>query len=274
MKCSNPVIAKAIKDWVPCGKCNACLKVKRETWSHRLHVELKAAESAAFLTFTYAPEHLVFDIEKRTPALEKTHVQRLIMRIRNTERRKHKREAIRYYGVGEYGGDTMRPHYHLLLFNFHQDTLGTIADIWGKGHVDIGKVEPASIAYVTGYIINEEGKLDEQVRQFPFTHMSKGIGKQFLTPARIKHHKQHLKLYAESQGNKFPLARYYKQKIFNKHQRELARVKVSEFVEKKYLSEIERLRVLTESPEAYYTEMQMQAYDRVRTGKVKKRKAL
>lgn len=274
MKCVNPVIAPVLRDWVPCGKCNACLKVKRETWSHRLHCELKAADSAAFLTFTYDQLSLVYDIEKRTPALEKTHVQNLVKRIRKREWKKHRSQTIRYYGVGEYGGDTLRPHYHLLLFNFHLDTLGTIADIWGKGHVDVGKVEPASIAYVTGYVINDAGQLDESVRQFPFTVMSRGVGKQFLTPARIKYHKQNLKPFAESQGNKFPLSRYYKDRIFNKHQKELMRVRTAEYVEKRYLSEIDRLRQLTDDPAGYYSEMQMQAFDRVRTTKVKKRKAL
>lgn len=262
MKCISPIYVSP--NWVPCGKCNFCLKTKRAHWAHRLFQELKAAESAAFLTFTYADENLTYDVQTKQPALEKCFVQNLLKRVRKHEKRLG-RNSVRYYFVGENGGQLGRPHYHGLLFNLHQDTLGKISDIWGKGFVHHGKVEPASIAYVSGYIIQEDGT--EGHRQFPFALMSKGIGKSYLTPQMQRWHKRGKKGYAMQYGYHVPLSRYYKDKVFNRYEKEIMRLKMEERMNAKFATELERLETLHSDPYGYYREKELQAYGAVRRKK-------
>lgn len=267
MKCVSPIYIQSHGNWVPCGKCNFCLKTKRSHWAHRLFQECKAASSAAFLTFTYEDPQLVYDVGTRLPGLEKSHVQNLLKRIRKHEA-KRGRKSVRYYFVGEFGGMFGRPHYHGLIFNLHQDTLGKISDIWGKGFVHHGKVEPASIAYVSGYVINQED--EKQVishRTFPFALMSKGIGKSYLTPQMRRWHKRRKAGYALQYGYQVPLARYYKDKIFSKLEKEVITRELEVRLDKKFRDELTRIQALHSDPLGYYQEKELQAYERVRTGK-------
>lgn len=266
MKCVSPFYVVRDRNWVPCGKCNFCLQRNRSGWTHRIHQHLKAASSAAFITLTYAEPNAVYTVSSRELTLEKTHVQKFMKRLRKHES-KIRRPAISYYLVGEYGGETGRPHYHALMFNLHQDTLGNITDIWGQGHVHVGKVEPASVAYVTGYVINKNNELEDAVRVFPFSHISQGIGKSYLTPQMKRYHKRGKRNYGQVSGHKYPLSRYYADKIFSKLDKKVMGLKMEIELDKKFTSELQRLEALHSDPWSYYQEKSRQAYDRVRTMK-------
>lgn len=266
MKCVSPFYLVREGIWVPCGKCNFCVKQKRAAWAFRLYQELKAAESAAFLTFTYSDEHAVYDVGSRLPTFEKSHVQNLLKRIRKKEA-KLGRKSVRYYAVGEYGSNTGRPHYHALLFNLHSDTLGTIADIWGKGFIHHGKVEPASIMYVSGYIID---KVDDSIqgRTFPFALMSKGIGKNYLSPQMKKWHKRKRANFVSwGDGIPSPMARYYRDKIFSKMEKQVMGLEMEAKIDERFKSELERLQALHSSPLSYYHEKEIQAYKSIKVAK-------
>lgn len=74
--------------------------------------------------------------------------------------------SIRYYGVGEYGDETFRPHYHVILFGYPNCRRGrtdlrkrTCCDVcelvrrkWGHGEVFLGSVDTNSAQYVCGYV--------------------------------------------------------------------------------------------------------------------------
>ena len=88
---------------------------------------------AYFITLTYNDESLP-RTKEGYPTLLKKQVQDYIKRLRNAhvaylkkEQRKVHNEykitgkPIRYYAVGEYGSQTRRPHYHILLFNYEID---------------------------------------------------------------------------------------------------------------------------------------------------------
>ena len=158
---------------VPCGRCLFCLSSKRNEWSFRLWQEVKIAESAVFLTMTYADEHLLWNHER--PLLYKPDLQKFIKRMRNFQTRKTKsNKQIRYYAVGEYGTKTKRPHYHMMAFNLHEKLLNEVTQIWDKGHIDIGECNPATIRYLTKYVINRP---DMQYKDAPpFALMSKRPG--------------------------------------------------------------------------------------------------
>lgn len=268
MKCINEVYVAKQNMWVSCGRCNFCLSRKRMDTCFRLFQELKAASSAAFITCTYADEELVHDVTSRNPALEKTHVQKFIKRVRFSQSRRT-RSAIRYYAVGEYGSLTGRPHYHVLLFNASPETLGKIGDLWGHGHVDIGQVEPGSIMYVSGYVINkDEDPLGDQVRTFPFRLQSKGIGRQYVTREMKRWHKRGRRVYCQYNGSKIGMPRYYKDKVFTSLEKQVNAFSQVKEQTLRYYDELERLAELgIEDPVGYYQEKADQAYSRVKTGK-------
>lgn len=110
---------------------------------------------------------------------------------------------IRYYGVGEYGDKSWRPHYHAAVFGFPPCEYGQtrrfppgrersccpkcdiIAETWGKGRIDLARLEPHSAQYVCGYISKKLTKADDprlEGRYPEFARMSlkPGIGADFV----------------------------------------------------------------------------------------------
>ena len=74
--------------------------------------------------------------------------------------RRHKRiygNDIRYFGVGEYGTKHGRGHWHFIIFNQTNETIGKHEGLrsWDKGFVYDGTAEPASIGYVAGYCLKK-----------------------------------------------------------------------------------------------------------------------
>lgn len=272
MKCVKLVYSPQNKAWVPCGKCGPCASRSRAGWVFRLKQELKSSEYANFLTFTYNEESICFDIQSKKPTLVKQHYQHLVQQLRDAQKYKTKMK-IRYYAVGEYGGETKRPHYHALLFNMSPETLGTIADIWGKGTVDIGEVNGASINYVAGYIINRYDH--KETNEKPFALISKGIGKSYVTPQMAQWHKRGYKHECHTpEGGKIAMPKYYKDKIFNKAQREIASAKSVSYVEKQRVKTLERLALVHDDPETYLHQMELQAVERLKISKTKNRNSI
>jgi hypothetical protein len=147
------------------------------------------------------------------PSVSKRDLQLFFKALRKTTKRK-----IKYYAVAEYGTTTQRPHYHVILFNSDEHE---IISSWRHGHVYFGQVELASIGYTLKYLTKADPH-DHTGREKPFTLMSKGLGKAYLTPQMIKYHKADMvnrfciKL---KDGKTIAMPRYYKDKIYTKSQR-------------------------------------------------------
>lgn len=195
--------------------------------------EWKSSTSTAFITLTYATPHLTWLGGK--PQLVKADLQKWFKRVRKAGYR------IRYFAVGEYGEQTMRPHFHVLLFGYVPEDV--IRSTWSLGQVHIGQISYASCGYCTKYVISGkwkgtpiiEPKYGKMIngRTVPFAVMSrgrgklKGIGSSYLTPEMIKWHKakytddwgfvgHELRNYMMTPEGKRHLPRYYKDKIFSK----------------------------------------------------------
>ena len=107
---------------IPCGHCIGCRLKYSRIWADRCMVEASYHEDNVFLTLTYDNDHLPKPLDyitdtgerKVSPVnpLEKRELQLFIKRLR----KKFPEQRIRYFACGEYGGKTMRPHYHLILF--------------------------------------------------------------------------------------------------------------------------------------------------------------
>lgn len=149
---------RGVKDLqiVPCGNCIGCRAEQSRQWAVRMMHESRMHESNLFLTLTYDEEN-IGDGSLRP--------QDLSGFIRNL-RKRHPERKFSFFGCGEYGERTQRPHYHALLFGFdfldrhssvdvgRGDVWGseTLGILWGNGRTEIGSVTMASASYVAGYI--------------------------------------------------------------------------------------------------------------------------
>jgi len=100
--------------------------------------------------------------------------------------RKQVKTPITYFACGEYGEESLRPHYHLLIIGWQPSKkdlapLGlntnrslTVEKCWKFGSNQVGGISQRSIRYVTGYVI-------KQKHMGEFRLMSKSIGKEFVT---------------------------------------------------------------------------------------------
>ncbi|QCQ85058.1 replication initiator protein [Blackfly microvirus SF02] len=196
---------------VPCGKCIPCLTNKRTDWSFRLEQEHRYSKSAHFVTLTYDQKHYPSD-----GSLNKRDLQLYLKRLRKRD----ETTRIRYYAVGEYGSKSGRAHYHILLFNGEEKNIRS-AWVDSKnnpiGIVHIGAVTPASVAYVTKYMI-QKNEWPEGLQR-PFATMSRayGIGGRYLSDEQVQWHRADDRNYICKPGNiKGRLPRFYREKIWYK----------------------------------------------------------
>lgn len=170
MICIKPFLKGALP--LPCGQCMPCRINKRRVWTTRLTLELYQHREAAFVTLTYAPEHLPADgsVSKRELQL---FMKRLRFAVAPAE--------LRFFGVGEYGERTGRAHYHVLLYGIGADSSSVIQAAWPFGHIHVGSVTKESCGYCAGYVTKKltiKGDPRLQGREPEFCLMSRkpGIG--------------------------------------------------------------------------------------------------
>lgn len=142
---------------VPCGTCLGCRAEQARQWSVRILHEMQMHDAAWFLTLTYSDEEL-----PENGSLYPQDFREFIKAVR----RDYPPQRISYYGCGEYGSFTQRPHYHAVLFG--ADFLdkrplrtangnpvwrsATLERYWPHGLSEFGTVTAASAAYVAGYV--------------------------------------------------------------------------------------------------------------------------
>lgn len=97
----------------------------------------------AFVTLTYSDTNL-----PNGKTLKIKDLQKFLKRLR----RRCAPNPIRYYGCGEYGEHTQRPHYHLALFGLGPEDADAISKSWGLGHTLTGELTHDSAEYVAGYV--------------------------------------------------------------------------------------------------------------------------
>ena len=140
-------------------------------------LESYSHENNSFTTLTYDPENLTHINEKTgeicdLPTLVPSDLKKFMYRLRQ----QIKPKRIRFYGVGEYGDKSSRPHYHLALFGYepcwHGSTrkdrhyqgksccppCDTILKSWTNpktkrpyGGIDNAYITPESAGYIAGY---------------------------------------------------------------------------------------------------------------------------
>lgn len=197
---------------IPCRHCWACQLNYSAEWATRITKETEKSEHNWYITLTYDDEHLPkaedivdsdgvkydYNPQWEEGTLYEEDMKRFIKTLRkHFERKNH--TAIKYFYCGEYGSETHRPHYHIILLNCPLD-IDKLYDChvdgkffkahwkhtdiekwWGQGIVDVAEVEWSCAAYVARYCSKklsyqrkedyyEQGKIPEFIR------MSNGIG--------------------------------------------------------------------------------------------------
>jgi len=140
-------------------------KIRRTTdWVTRVTHESQLHLDACFLTLTFSDEGLALrELQRGTHPydLDVKDWQLFAKRLRKNGAK------FRYFQVGEYGDQELRPHYHALIFGegFRGDgeqwiddkghpvwTSDRIEKAWGYGIHTIGEATPETIQYVCKYV--------------------------------------------------------------------------------------------------------------------------
>lgn len=209
---------------VPCGHCLGCSLDYSRNWASRLYLESLTSTSSYFITLTYSDEFVPL-----SHSVQKRDLQLFIKRLRKlTYDELGFNCNIRYYGCGEYGDHTFRPHYHLIIFNLPGSTLkGDMSDLgyktyvnhfvqsaWPVGFVEVGEFTYQSASYVARYCLKKQNasKYEKQLlidsgRSPEFNVMSRrpGIGYDYIKA----HESELLKIGGFYVGHEFhTLSRY------------------------------------------------------------------
>ena len=186
---------------VPCGRCINCQMQKRKDMSVRLAHEASQHENCCFLTLTYNDDNVPttdwnaigcprkqFDNGLGSlPSLTlfPRDVQLFMKRLRRRLEYHYGVKGIRYFAVGEYGGRTHRPHYHVLIFGwcptdlvYHKMHKGNVVyrsslieDLWttidradpskrvSLGYSSVSEVTPFVAKYAARYVTKKYARL-------------------------------------------------------------------------------------------------------------------
>lgn len=207
---------------VPCGKCVACLARRRNEWTFRLWHEANHSSSSLFVTLTYDDEHLPMDGN-----LQVSDYQKFLKRFRKNENIKFK-----YFLCGEYGSETYRPHYHMIIFNlpnrknfvWHWER--RIHDAWRNGNVMCDVITAARLNYVTKYMLKSEEfrTMKENGWQPPFIKVSHGLGEGLVKRLNYKQLYEG-NFYLREMGEGATMPRYVFNKIPDYEREQLAEIR-------------------------------------------------
>ena len=173
----NNLVEKYGKDSIlkiPCGHCINCRKNHSRDFAIRAVCESMYHKENCFLTLTYDDDHLPHSVNDM-----KDDFNYFIKDLRNLGYK------IRYYGCGEFGETSNRPHLHIVIFGYYPedaipDRFGRyfksdfLSKIWSKGFVSVGNVEFGSCFYTAGYTNRSEKKT-----AFIKMSLRPGLGYQF-----------------------------------------------------------------------------------------------
>lgn len=149
---------------VPCGKCLGCLEDKKKGDAAMIVLESKMHSANCVGTLTYDDDHLP---EHGSARLD--HASAWIKRVRS----RISPVRVRFYVASEYGGQTLRAHFHFGLFgyqfpkdrmvrwndehnygDYHSDLL---QETWGKGLAEFTDLNQFSARYLAGYVTKKAG---------------------------------------------------------------------------------------------------------------------
>lgn len=229
---------------LPCNVCTGCRLERSRQWAVRMMHEAHLHEFNCFLTLTYDKQNVPTNNSLDLPAL-----QDFMKRLRS-HCDYHYQNKIRFFACGEYGDETLRPHYHLIIFNHDFPdkklfqiknkqklyTSDALSSLWPLGHSTTGAVNYTTAAYCARYTMKKIGgkkAADYYYRQSPtdgnfysvrpeFSVMSRrpGIGSAWLTKYKSDVFPSGTIV---ANGKPQPIPRFYKLRLSEEEQVQLAR---------------------------------------------------
>ena len=222
---------------VPCGSCEACIERKSNEWATRIYYEYLYSTNTVFLTLTYADEFLTYnpvkfqlgnyEEEYIIPVLCKRDVQLFMKRLR-----KKVGNGLRFFCGAEYGEETGRPHYHLMLFNLPDVLVENILEIvqscWSYGNVDYsGNSNIKRVMYIAKYCYSNSKLSNKLVTNFvkPFILCSRmpALGHKYYEDiTNVNYHNETLETVVTiDDGRIMPMPRLYRNKLFTETNKEI-----------------------------------------------------
>lgn len=265
---------------VPCGKCYACKVNYQRQWVFRMLAHMDTSEyPAIFFTLTYDDDSLPYN-SLGQPTLRKPHLSAFLKRLRSgidyhCEKNDIPEFKFQFYACGEYGSSSLRPHYHIIMFDVRPDIQDFLRSFilkhWHYSQLDPKLIVvngPQLVFYISKYITKAmESKLnlfpeekykyfsgnrdtwnvardlldllkDDAFQESPFAEMSRrpAIGKKYWEKLSLNDKQFFLDSpVVHIHGQAFSLPRYYRQKIFDSYER-------SELLEKSCLRKDKKTR--------------------------------
>lgn len=190
---------------VGCGKCYHCLCNRRRSWLFRLGMESLNSIFSVFLTLTYADEYL-------PKCLCKSHLTEFLSQLSFD---------FKYYAIGEYGPQTLRPHYHVVLFVKSPivglDLQRHFEACWSKGFVTMSMAHYYRLNYILHYHTRPKEPLPG-LKSFQL--YSKGLGLNFLfnkdgsvNSSLLAYLQSGGRVVQDLEGNYYVVPRYYTRKL-------------------------------------------------------------
>lgn len=189
---------------IPCKQCIGCRLERSRQWANRCSLEMGLHEKNCFVTLTYDDDNLPLnpaiigqkiDIDTgevwyeysddefvNTLKLEDLQnfmkgLRREINKKPDGEKGKYYKKGdqefkqVRFFASGEYGSNSRRSHYHIILFGYYPDdiqpykvsdlgytyyTSDTLNRIWKKGFVVVADASWETAAYTARYIMKKQ----------------------------------------------------------------------------------------------------------------------
>jgi hypothetical protein len=249
---------------IPCGQCIGCRIRQREDWTTRIELEARdyPKEEVWFITLTYDDEHVPGMIVKTGEIMRKVQytwkpgekrpesvqillyedIQKFLKRLRKAYRGK-----LRYFVAGEYGEQTARPHYHMILYGWRPTDLENLYKIhhngyytskwleslWGMGQIQIAQAVPETYRYVAGYVTKKMYEIDgKKANEYYELGQTKPFACMSLKPGLGDHYYQEHKAEIWRQGyiqctngKKAQIPRYYEKQMEAENPQRLWRIK-------------------------------------------------
>lgn len=219
MICETPYYDIKTDCYFPCGKCIPCRIKRKMEWVTRVTLEADKHDLKAYVTLTLDDDNLMYGGTDQ-PTLYPKDLTDFIKRLRRKYEYNGFDTKIRYFACGEYGDESKRPHYHLILLGIGENHADIIRSCWNKGIVDIKPVKKGAIEYVAGYCVKKSIELkvfykEKQVEP-EFFRSSLGMGRHIVKDViqAVKHHNMpDVPRYVMRGKKKFYLTRYWIKKI-------------------------------------------------------------
>lgn len=249
---------------IPCGQCIGCRIRQREDWTTRIELEARGypKEEVWFITLTYDDEHVPGMIVKTGEIMRKVQytwkpgekrpssvqillyedIQKFLKRLRKAYRGK-----LRYFVAGEYGEQTARPHYHMILYGWRPTDLENLykihhngyynskwlENLWGMGQIQIAQAVPETYRYVAGYVTKKMYEIDgKKANEYYELGQTKPFACMSLKPGLGDHYYQEHKAEIWRQGyiqctngKRAQIPRYYEKQMEAENPQRLWRIK-------------------------------------------------